>query len=76
MRATKYKTIRKQLGTQADVARRLGVARSTVAHRESGKMKITSEAALAISALTRPKKRRATHMPNTQISGGANNPKS
>ena len=39
------------LGTQAAVARRLGVARSTVAHREGGRMVITTEAALAISAL-------------------------
>ena len=66
MTASEYKTIRQQLGTQAEVARSLGVARSTVAHRESGRMVITPEAALAISALTRPKKQRVTHRPNAQ----------
>jgi len=57
MDPAEYKTIRQHFGTQAEVARRLGVARSTVAHRESGRMAITTEAALAISALTRSKKR-------------------
>jgi len=51
--AAEYKTIRQRLGTQAEVAARLGVARSTVAHREGGGMPITTEAALAILALTK-----------------------
>jgi len=51
MTGAEYKAARKRLGTQAEVALRLGVARSTVADRERGAMVITREAALAISAL-------------------------
>ena len=47
MNATEYKATRERLGTQAEVASRLGVARSTVADRERGDMVITTEAALA-----------------------------
>jgi transcriptional regulator with XRE-family HTH domain len=46
-----YKATRQRLGTQAEVAVRLGVARSTVADRERGDMVITREAALALSDL-------------------------
>lgn len=46
-----YKTLRKRLGTQAEVAALLGVARATVNRRENGKEPITREAALAIQAL-------------------------
>jgi DNA-binding XRE family transcriptional regulator len=49
--AADYKANRKRLGTQAKVAAQLGVARSTVARREVGKMPITTEAALAILML-------------------------
>ena len=55
MTPAKYKHARKRLGTQSEVAARLGVARSTVAHRESGKMPITKEAALAMLALSKCK---------------------
>ena len=51
MVASKYKAARERLGTQAEVASRLGVARSTVADRERGDMVITTEAALALSDL-------------------------
>lgn len=51
MTAAEYKAARERLGTQAEVAARLGVARSTVADRERGDMVITTEAALALSAL-------------------------
>lgn len=51
MTSAQYKTLRQRLGTQSEVARRLGVARSTVARRETGAMLITPEAALAIMAL-------------------------
>jgi len=51
MTATDYKTARRNLGTQTEVAARLGVARSTVERRERGKMPITREASLAIRAL-------------------------
>lgn len=51
MTPEKYKSRRLAIGTQLEAARLLGVARSTVAHRESGKIPITTEAALAIEAL-------------------------
>ena len=51
MTCEEYKTKRERLGTQAEVASRLGVARSTVADRERGDMVITTESALALSAL-------------------------
>lgn len=55
-----YKETRKRLGTQADVAAWLGVARETIARRETGKDRITREAALAMEALSkRPKNHRA-----------------
>lgn len=65
MSPNEYKSIRQRLGTQAEVAARLGVARSTVAHREGGGMPITTEAALAIVAL--PKKRARAKRPNDKL---------
>lgn len=50
MTSATYKATRENLGTQAEVSARLGVARETVAQRETGG-KITTEAALAILAL-------------------------
>ena len=51
-----YKKTRKSLGTQAQVSAWLGVARETIARRETGKDRITREAALALEALAkRPK---------------------
>ena len=56
MNAETYKATRESLGTQAEVAAWLGVARETVARRETGADRITKEAALAIEALAkRPK---------------------
>ena len=40
-----------RLGTQADVAARLGLHRVTIARREAGTLPVTAEAALAIRAL-------------------------
>ena len=54
MTASEYLSARKRLGSQAEVAARLGVARSTVERREKGKMPITHEAELAILALKKP----------------------
>lgn len=55
-----YKSTRDSLGTQAEVAAFLGVARETIARRETGKDRITREAALALEALkNRPKNQRA-----------------
>ncbi len=51
MTVAEYKATRQRLGTQAEVAAWLGVARSTVADRERGIMKITTEAALSLAAL-------------------------
>ncbi len=58
MTAADYKATRARLGTQADVAALLGVARGTVARRETGALPITQEAALALDALSsaHPKK--------------------
>lgn len=51
MTAADYKAARVSLGTQAEVAALLGVARGTVARRETGALPITQEAALALDAL-------------------------
>ncbi len=48
MTAAKYKDIRRRLGTQAEIAGELGVARETVARRETGADRITREAELAM----------------------------
>lgn len=64
-----YKSYRESIGTQAEVARILGVNRVTVAKRETGKMKITWEAYLAIRAiapLSKPKSSRKEQ--NTTLS--------
>jgi hypothetical protein len=58
MTAAEYKATREHLGTQADVARLLGVNRVTVAKRENGTMTITNEAVLAIQSLRRPRGKR------------------
>lgn len=46
-----YALIRKDIGTQAEVADMLQVARETIARRETGADRITREAALAMMAL-------------------------
>jgi len=51
MTAPRYRTLRLLLGTQADVAARLGLHRVTIARREAGTLPVTAEAALAIRAL-------------------------
>lgn len=51
MTPEEYRTLRKRLGTTAEVAALLGVARETVIRRQTGKMKINREAALAIKRL-------------------------
>jgi DNA-binding XRE family transcriptional regulator len=53
--AARYKSTREHLGTQAEVARRLGVSRVTLARRETGKLPINREAWLAIESLKRCK---------------------
>jgi DNA-binding transcriptional regulator YiaG len=56
MTAAEYKAEREKLGTTAEVAAMLGIARETVSRRENG-AKITREAELAIKALKKPKTR-------------------
>lgn len=58
MTPAEYKATREHLGTQAEVARLLGVNRVTVAKRENGTMAITTEAVLAIQTLRRPRGKR------------------
>lgn len=58
MNSQDYKVQRELRGTQAEVARLLGVRQATVSDRENGG-EITREAFLAICAL--PKKRKAKH---------------
>lgn len=57
MTGTEYKRRREKLGTQQDVSDRLGVSRVTVARRETGKMPITTEAALALVSLVGGRRR-------------------
>jgi DNA-binding XRE family transcriptional regulator len=68
MTPSEYKKLRESLGTQAEVARILEVNRVTIAKRESGAMRLTWEACLAmraISPLRSPK--RVRKGPNKQI---------
>ena len=60
MNPATYKSTRENLGTQAEVAAWLGVARETIARRETGRDRITREAALALEALARRPKNRRT----------------
>ena len=73
MQPEQYKATRERLGTQAEVARLLGVNRVTVAKRENGTMTITSEAVLAIQSLRRPRGKRKSE--NTEVCHGAHNQK-
>lgn len=58
MKAASYAARRKALGhTQASLAEVLGLARGTIARRETGALRITPEAALALLAC--PKTKRA-----------------
>lgn len=57
MTAAEYKRRRTALGhTQATLAKVLGLARGTIARRETGALPITPEAALAILACPKTKK--------------------
>lgn len=71
MTAAEYKATRERLGTQADVARLLGVNRVTVAKRENGTMTITNEAVLAIQSLRRPRRKRKLENDLDQRTGRA-----
>lgn len=62
MTAAEYKAVRTHLGTQAEVAARLGVSRETIARRETGALPISTEAALALASL--PKTKTRPHRPS------------
>jgi len=51
MKGEEYRAIRKRIGTQAEVAERLGVHRVTIADRERGAQPISRESELAILML-------------------------
>jgi hypothetical protein len=51
MSGAEYKRLRARLGTQTEVAARLGLHRVSIAKREAGTIPITTEAAIAIRAL-------------------------
>ncbi len=56
MTAADYKSARKALGhTQGTLAALLGLSRSAITRRETGKLPITAEAALAIRAVGKRK---------------------
>ena len=65
MNAADYQTERKKRGTQESVAAMLGVARETLARRETGALPINREAELALLAL--PAKRRKRRSSNTPV---------
>lgn len=57
MNPEQYKAEREKRGTQAEVAAKLGVARVTLARRETGERPVSRECFLALLSL--PKKRSA-----------------
>tara|TARA_R110000772_G_C13013384_1_gene409599 strand:- start:194 stop:394 length:201 start_codon:yes stop_codon:yes gene_type:complete len=64
MHEDEYKKMRRSMGTQAEVARMLETARETIARRETGKDRITREAAMALIGLSKlPENQR---MPDTK----------
>lgn len=56
MDSGEYKTLRSSIGTQVEVSAMLGTARETIARRETGKDRITREAALALFGLSKLQK--------------------
>jgi DNA-binding XRE family transcriptional regulator len=62
MTAEQYKAIRERIGTQEEIAKKLGLNRVTIARRETGTLPITREAELAITALK--KRRRKENQPH------------
>lgn len=58
MTPLEYKAARRLRGTQESVAAQLGVRRATVAEREGGKSPVTQEAALALFAIPKLRKKR------------------
>lgn len=57
MSPAEYRRLRKELGTQMEVAALLGVRQSTVSDRETGRRAITREAEIALRSLPKTKPR-------------------
>ncbi len=57
-----YKAARALRGSQVAVAAKLGVAQNTISRREIGEIPITQEAALALLALPKIRKKREVHL--------------
>jgi ribosome-binding protein aMBF1 (putative translation factor) len=55
MTPAQYKSARQARGTQQGVAAKLGIAYTTIQRRESGEIRITREAVIALEAIP-PKK--------------------
>lgn len=53
-----YKAARKLRGSQVAVAAMLGVRQATISDRETGAIPVTQEAALALSAIPKLRKKR------------------
>ena len=66
MSGGEYAELRRRCGSQMAASVALGVARSTVADRERGDMKITIEAEFAIRWLSKTKRRKS---PNRKAEG-------
>ena len=63
MTPEEYKATREKLGlTQAGLAARLGLPRTAVTKRESGDQRITEEAAIALRALAKTKRRTSSNI--------------
>lgn len=62
----RYKIERETIGTQAHVAKLLGVSRETIARRETGGFQITSEAWLALRAVAKQTRKRAQRFEKPQ----------
>jgi transcriptional regulator with XRE-family HTH domain len=58
MIAAEYKAARVERGSQVAVAAKLGVAQNTVSRREIGEIPVTEEAALALLALPKLRKKK------------------
>lgn len=62
MNALNYKLIRESIGTQTEVASRLGLTTVTIHRRETGVSRITPEAAIAIRRLKAEVEREQAHI--------------
>ncbi len=59
MNPADYKAARKLCGSQVAVAAKLGVRQATISDRETGAIPVTQEAALALLALPKLRKKKS-----------------